>query len=135
MGLRRNALRTTLIINLGILGAIVFSDYGRKAASWERLIRPLIICATVVPLFVSSIPSTGHSSGLQFLGVAAGVVVGLVAMCFAEVDHQTPTGEPATRTAKTYAAIWIVVSLARIVFAWGSQHSRTGLPFTRGQMR
>lgn len=119
---RSMSFQTTLIINLGVLAAVLFSDLGRRAVTWHRLARPLLLSIAIVPSFVHTLSTHGNDLVLQLAGTAAGVLVGLLAVSAMKVDHSGPSGTPSTEAGVGYALVWTVIAAGRLVFAYGSQH-------------
>ena len=69
------------IVNAVILFAVLEADLGphRKVGKF-RIIRPLATAALVVPLFLLAVSTSGNGLTLEILGVAAGLICGLVAL-------------------------------------------------------
>jgi hypothetical protein len=126
-----------LILQLVILGVVLESDLGRKKIGWFRIARPVIAAAAVVPAFFTTLPTSGNNLQLQAIGATLGIVIGLFSVTPLIVDvsydprfrgwlsrQRKQPGKPAavSECGKSYAAIWIVVSAARIAFSWSSQH-------------
>jgi hypothetical protein len=127
-----------LILSLAILGVVLESDLGRKKIGWFRVARPVIVAAAIIPLFFTTLPTSGHDLLLQGLGAVIGIVLGLLAVspAFMAVGFdpgfqtwwtkaRSKPGTPAafTLAGARYALIWIAATVARLAFAWGSQHA------------
>jgi hypothetical protein len=126
-----------LILQLVILGVVLESDLGRKKVGWFRIARPLIAAAAIVPLYFTTLPTSGNNLLLQGIGALLGLLLGLfcVTPMFVSVGYdpdfrgwwarqREKPGKPAavSLAGAGYATIWIVVSLGRIAFSWASQH-------------
>lgn len=126
------------LLNLIVFGVLMEADLGRRKISWFRMLRPLIAAATIVPLFVTSVPTSGHDVALQAAGAGVGVLLGLAAHLFVSVgfgpakgNKGKPAGEgtsgrPFSRAGFGYAAFWAVIFAARLVFIYGCYHWFSG---------
>lgn len=110
-----------LLLNLGILAVVLFSDLGRKAFSRRRLLRPLIVAGIVGATMVQAVPSHGDALLLIVAGVAAGVALGAVAGGLIRLDGHRD-GVPMTVAGAPYAALWGSIAAARIAFSYGADH-------------
>ncbi len=120
-------LTEAMIINAVVLATVLATDLGpaRKIGT-GRLLRPVIVAAVIIPLFLKS-PVT-HGSGLvvESAGVASGVLAGLAAAALMGVYRSRETGKPLSRAGWPYAAFWTVIIGARAIFSWGAAHWFTG---------
>jgi hypothetical protein len=122
------------LLNLMVFGALMEADLGRRKIGWFRVLRPLIAAAAIVPLFVTSVPTTGHDVALQAAGAGVGVLLGLAAHLFVSVGFgpvkgkkgrlagQGTSGRPFSRAGFGYAAFWAVIFAARLAFIYGAYH-------------
>ena len=122
------------LLNLIVFGVLLESDLGRRPIGWFRVLRPLITTAAIIPLFLSSVPTTGHNLALEAISVGAGVLIGLIAHLFLRVGFdpawgkkRKAAGHPATgrafsRAGFGYAAFWAVIFAGRLVFIYGMSH-------------
>lgn len=110
-----------LIASVSILAVILATDLGRRRATTWRVARSLIAVVVVAAIFVHSFPTAGNDVSLQLAGIGAGVICGLAAAMLLPV-YRGPSGEIYTRAGIAYAALWVVLSAARVVFAYGSEH-------------
>ena len=126
-----------VILSLAILGVVLESDLGRKKIGWFRIARPIIVAAAIVPIYFSSLPTSGHDLVLQGIGALLGILLGLFAVSPAFVSvgfdprfrgwwarQRSQPGTPAAVTfaGAGYALVWIVATAARLGFAYGSRH-------------
>jgi hypothetical protein len=96
-----------------ILTMVLISDLGTREATALRLLRPFIAAAVVVPFFAKAVVTSGHGLLLEVAGAAARAVVGVLAACLrGRRDQQAGTVTSHAGTA--YAAIWVLVSAARL---------------------
>ncbi|WP_042401424.1 hypothetical protein [Streptacidiphilus carbonis] len=116
-------LTQAMIINAAVLVAVLHSDLGaeRKIGTF-RILRPLLISAAVIPLFIDRPVTRGTGLALELAGVAAGLLAGLAAIALMGVHRSPETGRPVSRAGTPYAMLWIVVIGARAAFSWGSSH-------------
>lgn len=131
------------LLNLIVFGVLMESDLGRRKVGWLRVLRPLLTTALIVPLFLDSIPATGHNVALQVVGAAVGVLLGLAAHLFmpvyfgpakgkqSEVAGQGTSGRPYSWAGLGYAAFWAVIFGGRLLFSYGTIH---WFPASLGQL-
>lgn len=118
-----------LIASGTILLVILATDLGRRRVTRTRLLRSVIVVAVIIPVFVHSFPTQGNDLSLQLVGIGTGIICGLIAGSLLPA-HRRPSGELYTTGGLGYALVWIVLSLGRIVFAYGAEHW-----FTEGLVR
>jgi hypothetical protein len=122
------------LLNLMVFGVLLEADLGRRKIGWFRVLRPLIAVAAIVPMFLTSLPTTGNNVAFQAAGVAAGALVGLASHLFVSVGFGPVKVRKLTLAVKGladrsfsragfgYAAFWAVVFGARLMFIYGSYH-------------
>lgn len=126
-----------VILQLAVLTVVLESDLGRRKIGWFRVARPLIAVVGIVPFFFNSLPTGGGDLVLQAIGVAVGIVLGGFSVCplLVAVSYEPAWRRRHLATSRTaaqpaavshaglgYAVIWIVATLARLGFAYGSEH-------------
>jgi Kef-type K+ transport system membrane component KefB len=119
-----NAMLTkALIVNVLVLLAVLEADLGpaRKITRF-RLLRPLLLAAAIVPMFLEALATQGTGLALEIGGVVAGALLGLTATTLMSVRRDARTGQTVTRAGTAYAALWIAVIAARSCFSIGAQH-------------
>jgi membrane protease YdiL (CAAX protease family) len=116
-------LTDAMIVNALVLVAVLASDLGpARKISQMRVLRPLIVAAIIIPLFVDRPVTHGTGLAVEIAGVAAGVLVGLAAVALMAVRRDPQTGKPVSRAGAPYALLWILVIGARAAFSYGSVH-------------
>jgi hypothetical protein len=116
-------LTSALIINGLVLLAVLESDLGpSRKLSRFRLLRPLLLSVTIVPMFLQAIATHGTGLALEIGGGVAGVLFGLTAVTMMSVRREPATGRLVTRAGAAYAALWIAVIAARSCFSIGAVH-------------
>jgi hypothetical protein len=87
----------------------------------ERL-RPLLLAASIAPMFLEALAGYGTGLALEISGGVAGILLGLGAAALLPVRREPATGTVVTRAGAAYAALWIVVIAARSCFSIGAVH-------------
>ncbi len=116
-------LTKALIVNGLVLFAVLEADLGpARKVSRFRLLRPLLLSASIVPLFLEAVATHGTGLALEIAGGVAGVLLGLAAASLMTVRRQPTTGGVVTGAGAAYAALWITVIAARSCFSIGAVH-------------
>jgi len=111
------------IINGAVLAATLHADLGgHKKIGAFRLLRPALLAATIVPLFIDSPVTHGNGLAVELAGVAAGVLTGLLAVALTRVYRSPETGKPVSAAGWPLALLWITVVGARAAFSYGATH-------------
>jgi len=112
-----------VLINFAVLAAILEADLGRRKVGRFRIVRPLLLAAGIVPLFIEHPATSGHGLILEVILTSAGVVLGLaVSAGLMRVGLDRSTGRPMSRAGVAYGAAWSIIIGARLLFSYGSQH-------------
>jgi hypothetical protein len=120
---RDTMLTNALIINGLVLLAVLESDLGpARKLSRLRLLRPLLLSVSIVPMFLQAVATQGTGLALEIGGGVAGVLLGLAAVCLMRIRREPVTGRLVTRAGVAYAALWVAVIAARSCFSIGAVH-------------
>jgi hypothetical protein len=120
---RTEMLTNALIVNALVLFAVLEADLGAaRKVSRFRLLRPLLLSAAIVPLFLEAVATHGTGLALEIGGGVAGILLGLAAASLMRVRREAATGRVVTRAGAAYASLWIVVIAARSCFSIGAVH-------------
>jgi hypothetical protein len=111
------------IVNVLVLAAVLEADLGshRKIGRF-RILRPLVLAAAIVPLFLEKVSTHGGGLGIELADVAAGLVGGVIAIALMRVYRSDTTGKPVSAAKWGYAVLWIVVIGSRALFSFGAYH-------------
>lgn len=116
-------LTKALIVNGLVLFAVLEADFGpARKLSRFRLLRPLLLSASIVPMFLVALATHGTGLALEIAGGVAGVLLGLTAASLMTVRREPTTGRLVTRAGAAYAGLWIAIIAARSAFSIGAVH-------------
>lgn len=114
-------LTKALIVNGLVLFAVLEADLGpARKVSRFRLLRPLLLAASIVPMFMVAPATQGTGLALEIGAGVAGVLLGLTAARMMTVRREPATGRLVTSAGVAYAALWAVVVAARSCFSIGA---------------
>lgn len=112
-----------MIVNGAVLVAVLHTDVGHaRKIGPMRILRPLVIAAGIIPLFMERPASHGSGLAVELAGIAVGVIGGLAVLGLMGVYRDPRTGKPVSQAGGPYAALWIIVIAARAAFTYGSHH-------------
>jgi hypothetical protein len=116
-------LTQAMIVNGAVLVAVLHGDLGgaRKIGP-VRILRPAVIAAAIVPLFIDRPITQGTGLAIELAATVAGVLGGLAALGLMNVYRSPKTGRAVSRAATPYAVLWILIIGARAAFSYGSFH-------------
>jgi hypothetical protein len=116
-------MQSALIVDAVVLAAVLQADLGQhRKIDRSRLVRPMVIAAGIVPLFVEAVVTHGNGLVLEVALAGAGIVLGLVATWLMTVYRSADTHLPVSGAGRAYAALWIAVIGARAAFTYGSSN-------------
>lgn len=111
------------LINGAVLAATLHSDLGtHRKIGPVRLLRPALLGAGIVPLFIDPVATRGAGLAVELAGAAAGLLGGLAAVALTRVYRSPRTGKPVSRATWPYALLWTLVVGARAAFSYGAAH-------------
>jgi hypothetical protein len=111
------------IINGAVLAVTLHGDLGRhRKIGPVRLLRPIVVAAGIVPLFIDPLVTHGAGLAVELAGTAAGMLGGLAALALTRVYRSPRTGKPVSHATWPYALLWTLVIGARAAFSYGAAH-------------
>ncbi len=112
-----------LIVNLAVLFAVLEADLGRRKVSTFRILRPVFLAAGIIPLFIAHPATAGNGEILEIVLAGLGVLLGVVAAAgLMKVSFDQVSQKCVSTAGAGYAALWIVVIGARLLFTYGANH-------------
>ena len=111
-----------LIVNIAVLFAVLEADLGRRKITRFRILRPLVLAAGIIPLFIAHPATAGNGEILEIALAGLGALLGLVA-AFGLMKVTTTTSQQSMSIAGVaYGAFWTLVIGARLLFTYGANH-------------
>ncbi|HTU29526.1 MAG TPA: hypothetical protein VMF07_09100 [Solirubrobacteraceae bacterium] len=111
------------LVNLAVLAAVLGADLGTREITRRRILRPLIVSAIAVAVFVKSPQTSGTGLALELAGFGIGLALGVIGSHRLMSVRQDGAAGTATSVAGTgYAAFWTAVIGARVLFSYGAEH-------------
>ena len=111
-----------ITLNLGILALMVLTQIGTREWSPRKLILPFGLAAAAGSYFLPGMPTIGNDVKLDVIGVAAGIVFGMLAAALVDVQRNHE-GTILTRAGIGYVSVWTIVIAGRMLFAWGADNA------------
>jgi hypothetical protein len=112
-----------LIVNLAVLFAVLEADLGQRKISTFRILRPVLLAAGIIPLFLSHPATAGNGEVLEIALTALGVLLGVTASFgLMKVSLDSPSQNVVSTSGKAYGAFWVFVIGARLLFTYGANH-------------
>ena len=97
------------ILNLVVLGVVLWADLGTREITWRRVLRSVIVSAIAVAIFLRNPQTAGNGLALELIGLASGLILGAIGSRRLMVFKADPRAEEPISTAGAgYAAFWIV---------------------------
>ena len=116
-------LTQAMIVNGAVLAAVLEADLGgHRKIGKMRILRPVLLAAGVVPLFLDAPATHGHGLVLEAGAAVLGIVCGLIALAAMKLYRSPSTGKAVSQAGAGYALLWIIVIGARAAFSYGSYH-------------
>jgi hypothetical protein len=116
-------LAQAMIVNGAVLASVLATDLGpARKIGRMRILRPLIVAAVIIPLFIKSPATHGTALTLELTGTLAGILLGIAAAALIRVRRSPATGKPVSSAGAGYAALWTAVVGARAAFSYGCVH-------------
>ncbi len=85
--------------------------------------RPVIVAIVAVAIFVKSPQTSGRGLALELVGLAVGLALGaLGSLLLMTIRRDSTTNKLISIAGAGYAAFWIIVIGARLLFTYGANH-------------
>jgi hypothetical protein len=112
-----------LIVNLAVLFAVLEADLGRRKISTFRILRPLLMAAGIIPLFIVHPATAGNGEVLEIALTSLGVLLGIaVAGGMMKVSVDDASQQVVSTAGAAYGAFWCFIIGARLLFTYGANH-------------
>lgn len=114
---------SALITDAIVLFAVLEANLGphRKVGAL-RLLRPFLVAAAIVPLFLKPVVTSGHGLDTELVLAAVGIALGLLVASLITVFSDKLSSRVVTAAGWAYALLWIVVIGLRAAFSYGADH-------------
>jgi len=110
-----------LIINVALLFAVLEADLGRRRITSFRILRPILLAAGIVPLFIAHPATSGSGEMLEIALAALVVLLGIVAAGgLMRIGYDD--GQAVSTAGASYATFWSLVIGLRLLFTYGANH-------------
>jgi hypothetical protein len=112
-----------LIVNLAVLFAVLEADLGHRKISTFRILRPVLLAAGIIPLFIAHPATSGNGEVLEIALAGLGVLLGIAVACgLMRVSYDSASQQVTSTTGAAYGAFWALVIGARLLFTYGANH-------------
>ncbi len=112
-----------LIVNIAVLFAVLEADLGRRKITRFRILRPLLLAAGIIPLFIAHPATAGNGEILEIALAGLGALLGLIAAAgLMKITYDDATQQRMSVAGPAYGAFWTVVIGARLLFTYGANH-------------
>jgi hypothetical protein len=112
---------TQYVLNIALLAYILLSNLGTREVTHRRLLAPVVLVAIAGWVFLRNLPGLGNDHALEAVGLAAGVVFGLIASACVSLRRDL-SGRLVSTAGWAFAAVWVLVIGGRMAFAYGADH-------------
>ncbi len=112
---------TQWILNLALLGWVLTRNLGTRRLTPFTFLVPLALVATAGGWFLRDLPTAGHDVGLELVGIATGLVLGLLAAALTRMHRHE--GRLVVTAGAAFAAVWVATIGGRMLFAEWATHS------------
>jgi hypothetical protein len=114
---------SALMVDAIVLFAVLEANLGaHRKVGVVRLLRPFLVVAAVVPLFIKPVVTHGHGLDAELVLAGVGLALGLFAASLLTVFRDQLSSRVVTAAGRAYALLWIVVIAARAAFSYGAEH-------------
>jgi hypothetical protein len=112
-----------LIVNIAVLFAVLEADLGRRKISRFRILRPLLLAAGIIPLFIAHPATAGNGEILEIALGGLGALLGLVAAAgLMKITYDEGSHQSMSVAGPAYGVFWVFVIGARLLFTYGANH-------------
>jgi hypothetical protein len=112
-----------LIVNIAVLFAVLEADLGRRKITRFRILRPLLLAAGIIPLFIAHPATAGNGEILEIALAGLGALLGLVAAAgLMKITYDDASQRSMSVAGPAYGAFWTLVIGARLLFTYGANH-------------
>jgi hypothetical protein len=112
-----------LIVNIAVLFAVLEADLGRRKITRFRILRPLLLAAGIIPLFIAHPATAGNGEILEIALAGLGALLGLVAAFgLMKITYDEKSQQSMSIAGVAYGAFWTLVIGARLLFTYGANH-------------
>ncbi len=109
------------ILNGVLLAWVLLRNLGERRLTARSYIVPLLVVGVAAVALLRAVPTGGHDTTLELVGVTVGVLLGAAATALTRMTHRD--GVITVTAGAAFAALWVAVIGGRMVFAQWATHS------------
>lgn len=114
-----------LVISGSIFAVMMWTQLGRREYSAHKVLIPVVSVAVFGYAYLRHAPTANVDLRLYAVGIAIGLVFGVLATLATSIERDTTTGKLMTRTGVAFLVTWLVAVAIRAGFVWSVENVDT----------